>query len=121
MSNYISTGITVTFGALTAEIVDVDYSGETADVEDVTHQLSTSAHKEKKAGLIDAGQVTLLLHYGGTVPAAGTTDTLLVAFPDGKTLSCTAVLQKCRGAGATLGKKITSPATFELSGVPTWS
>jgi hypothetical protein len=74
MTAYISTGITVSFSTLSAELLDLTGSGEVADQVDVTHQASTNQWREFLSGLKDGGEYTWTLHYGGTVPALGTQD-----------------------------------------------
>lgn len=122
MTAYVSTGITVSFGALSAELLDVTASGETADQVDVTHQASISQWREFLNGLKDGGDCTLTLHLGGTVPALATQDTLTVTFPTGAgTWAATANLQKRRGVSGNLGDKLIEEVGFKITGVPTWT
>lgn len=123
MTAYISTGITVSFGTLSAELLDLTTTGESADTVDVTHQTSTSQWREFLAGFKDGGEVTWTLHCGGTVPAVGgDADTLGVTLPSGAgTLSVSAILSKRKALNAPLGDKIVEEITFKCTGVPTWS
>jgi hypothetical protein len=123
MPNFIATGIQVTFTGLTAELVDVDHSGETTDTQEVTHQQSASNHKEFKASLTDPGEVTLALNFDQAArPANGASGTLQITWPTGAgTFSCSAILTKGRQISAKLGQKITEAITFKLTGVPTWT
>lgn len=123
MTAYISTGITVSFGTLSAELLDVTASGETADMVDVTHQTSTDQWREFLSGLRDGGDCTLTLHLGGTVPTVGgDSDTLVVTFPTGAgTWTATALLQKRKGVSGNLGDKLIEEVGFKLTGVPVWA
>ena len=119
---YVSTGITVSFSTLSAKLLDVAGSGETADQVDVTHQASTEQWKEFLSGLKDGGDFTLMLHIGGTVPAVGTNDTLVITFPTGAgTFTASANLQKGKEISANLGDKISEGIGFKITGKPVWT
>jgi hypothetical protein len=120
--SYISTGITVSFGSLTAKLLDVNTSGETADQVEVTHQTSADEYKEFLSGLKDGGDITLVLHIGGTIPAVGTQDSLVITFPTGAgTFTATANLQKVKEISASLGERIIENVGFKITGKPVWS
>ena len=121
MTNYIATGITVSFGALTGEILDVDRGNDTVEAQDSTHQLSLEEWREHNAvgALKQAGPFTLLAHWGGTIPAVGTQDTITVTLPSGGTDSNVAILQDAGGFSGKLGQKITTEMTFLSTGAPT--
>ena len=121
MSNYIATRIEVSFGTLTGEIVDVDRANDNVEAQDATHQLSADEWREHNAvgALKQAGPFTLLAHWGGTVPAVGTTDTMTVTLPSGATDSNEAILQDAGGFSGKLGQKITTEMTFLSTGPPT--
>jgi len=122
MTAYISTGITVSFSTLSAELLDVTHSGEEADQVDVTHQTSTSEWREFLSGLKNGGSVTLTLHLGGTVPDVATNDTLVVTFPTGAgTFTASANLQKNKGVAGNLGDKLIEEVSFKITGVPAWT
>jgi len=121
MANYIATGITVSFGTLSGEILDVDRANDEVEAQDVTHQTSSNEWREHSAtnALKQAGAFTLLAHWGGTIPAVGTTDTITVTMPDGGSESATAILQSAGGFSGKLGQKITTEMTFLNTGAPT--
>ena len=123
MSNYIATGITVSFGSLSAEIVDVDKANDTVETQDVTHQTSSNYWREKSGtnALKAGGDVTLLAHWGGTVPTLGTSDTLTISMPGSKSASATAILRDSGGWSGKLGQKITEEMVFEITGEPTYT
>lgn len=122
MTAYISTGITVSFGTLSGELLDVSASGETADQVDVTHQASTEQWREFLSGLKDGGDCTLTLHLGGTIPATGTQDSLIITFPTGAgTWTATANKQKGKEISASLGDKIIETVGFKITGKPVWT
>jgi hypothetical protein len=121
MTAYISTGITVSFGTLSAELLDVATSGESADQVDVTHQASTNEWREFLNGLKDGGDCTLTLHLGGTVPAISQ-DSLVVTFPTGAgTWTATANLQKRKAVSGNLGDKLIEEVGFKITGEPVWT
>lgn len=121
MSNYIATGITVSFSTLDGEIVDVNRANDEGEPQDVTHQLSTSEWREHNAegALKQAGDFTLLANWGGTIPDVNTEDTMTVTMPDGGTESGTCILVSAGGFSGTLGQKVTTEMTFRCTGAPT--
>lgn len=121
MANYIATGISVSFSTLSGEIVDVDRANDTAETQDVTHQLSTSQWREHTGTSVlkQAGSFTIMAHWGGTIPAVGTADTITVTHPTKGSDSCSAILQDAGGFSGKLGQKITTELTFLCTGVPT--
>lgn len=122
MTAYISTGVTVSFSTLSAELLDLTTSGETAEQVDVTHQASTNEWREFLSGLKDGGEVTWTLHCGGTIPALGTQSALTVTLPSGAgTLTATANLSKVKGLNAPLGDKIVEEVTFKVTTEPSWA
>jgi len=122
MAAYVSTGITVSFSTLSAELLDLTSSGETAEAVDSTHQASTDQYREFIEGLKDGGEHTWTLHCGGTIPAVGTSDSLVITLPTGAgTCTVTALLTKVKGLNAPLGDKIVEEITFKTSGKPVWS
>lgn len=127
MASYVATGITVTFDAISAEIVDIQDGDEAVEIVDTTHQGSTSSYRTKLESLIDPGEATMTVHHGGTIPAAGTHATLTIDLtatgaPAGQQqLSVDAILSTVGGVQAQLGQKMIRELTFTKSGVPTWS
>ena len=122
MAAYVSTGITVSFSTLSAELLDLTSSGESCDAVDVTYQESTDEWREFAAGLKDGGEYTWTLHCGGTIPDVATDDSLTITLPSGAgTLSAQAILTKKKGLNAPLGDKIVEEITFKIDGKPTWS
>ena len=120
MSNYIATGITVDFGTLTGEILDVDRDPDAVEAQDVTHQTSTEYWREHSAenALKQAGPIKILAHWSGTIPDVGTTDTITITLPGGKSDANTAILQNAGGYSGKLGQKMTAELTFLCSGKP---
>jgi hypothetical protein len=124
MVAYIATGITVTLAGLSGDLLDVNHGGESCDMEDVTHQLSTEAWREFLSGLKDGGEVTLTIHYaagsGPDMPAVGDAATsLAIAFPTAPAFSAD-VFVSGKGFAATLGTKIVQDVTVKITGKPTW-
>jgi len=120
MTSYIATGITVSFSTLSAEILDVDRANDSVEAQDNTHQLTTSQWRTHTAenALKQAGPFTILAHWGGTVPDIGTTATMTITLPGGKSDSNTVILQDAGGYSGKLGQKITTEMTFLSSGPP---
>ncbi|MBN2024082.1 MAG: hypothetical protein JW809_14965 [Pirellulales bacterium] len=118
---YVSTGIQVTFPGLSAELLDVNKTDEEAEQLDGTHQLSPDMYRKWISGLVDGGEITFLLHWGGSVPERGTNGSLVVQWPGGQTMTVNANLSKGGGIAANLGEKMTSPVTFKLNGKPAWT
>jgi len=120
---YISTGITVSFGAMSGELLDVNHAGQTADAVDVTHQQSVNQWREFLAGLKDAGEITLTMHrFTGTAPTTGQQTTLSMTWPSGAGgFSCDAIASNTHGLNGPLGDKISGDLTFKLSGEPAWT
>lgn len=123
---YVSTGITVVLGSLNAELLDVNHGGETADMEDTTHQGSTSGWREFLVGLKDGGEVTLTLHFDpdATVPDTGDADqTLTITWPSPATKKYSATVHVSGGKNpaAALGTKMVQDVTVKITGVPNWA
>lgn len=93
---------------------------------------STDNCKEKIAGLIDEGQITLNFYYDGSNEGvyndldtdfqARTKDTLLITFSDTSNISCTAIMSSLDwpSAGAA-GEPHVVSATFDISGKATYT
>lgn len=123
MSNYIATGIEVSFGTLAGEIVDANKANDEVETQDVTHQLSANQWREHSGtnALKQGGDVSLTAHWGGTVPSLGSEDTLTLSLPGSKSVSATAILKSAGGHNGTLGQKITTEMTFQVTGEPTYT
>lgn len=119
----IATGITVDFGTLSGEIVDVNKAADSVEAQDTSHQLSTDQWRTHSAvaAMKQGGEITLLANWGGTVPAVGTNDTLTLTLPSGHGVSATAILQNAHDLSGTLGQKITENMTFLISGEPSYT
>lgn len=124
-ASYVSTGITVTFAGLTAELMDVDHGGETVSVVELPNQAGGYVTK-KSSNLKNPGAVTLSLGYdpdNTAMPELGASGTLAIQWPTGTTkkFSCSAILQKRGQVAAKLGQRIVKTVVFELTGTPNWA
>ena len=124
-SQYVSTGITVTFDTLDAELIDVDHSGESVGIVKCPNQ--AGGYMVKLAdNQLDAGSLPLVVGFdpdNAVVPALGTKATLTVAWPAGtsKWLQVEAILKKRNAINAKLGTRMVNSLEFELTGTPNWA
>lgn len=123
MSAYKSTGIQVSFSGFSGEILDVNPGGFECETLDTTHQQSTNNWRTFMAGLKDAGEITITVHFkSGSVPAVGTDGALAInwgAAAGGGSISCNAILKKSMQVSGGHGQKLIETVTFKLSGEPT--
>lgn len=123
--SYVSTGITVAFGTLDAELIDIDHGGETVPVVELPNQTGGYLAK-RSSNLKNPGAVTLVIGYdpdATVVPALGTEDDLIITWPADAAagFKCSAILQKRGQIAAKLGQRIVETVVFELSGDPDWA
>ena len=122
---YVSTGITVTYGTLAAELIDVDLGGETEDVVKLPNQAGGYMNK-LASGIQDAGTITLTIGWdpdNSILPALGYSGSLVLTGPTGtvKKLTVTAILKKRHNISAKVGTRIIDNLEMELSGTPAWA
>lgn len=119
-------GVAFSFSGLDGEITNISIGGaEVADI-DFTHSASPEFWQEFKPGLINAGELTIDVHFdqNQTMPVTRTVGTLLITFPtpsgytNGGTYSCSAYV---KNYPITIpdADKMTAQFVFKLTGKPT--
>lgn len=113
-----------------AEVVNIGGPSLSADVIDVTSHDSPGAHREKIAGLLDAGEVSLELNFIPTAATQGNVSGLLrdyrnrnvrnfqLVFPGGTTWAFAALVTNYE-PGANVEDKLSLSVTLTVTGQPT--
>lgn len=110
-------------------IINVD-TGMSRDVIDKSTMDSTSKAREKIAGMLDAGDLSLTINYDGSAAGvanalhtaflSGTPETWTITYPDTSTHAFSGFISAL-GAAAPFDDKITQTVTIALTGVPTFT
>lgn len=118
-------GATVTYGGFTAQITGVSGPSLARDAIDITHMGSPNKWREFMPGLIDAGELTLEVHFDPTEAPAiaaaydpATPTPLTITWPDSANTQFVAEGAFMTGydVGDPVDDKMTASVTFKLSG-----
>lgn len=113
-------GTTLGFGGLfTSKILSIDAPDWEVTMMDTTHLATTGGFKTRtKAALAEPGEVVVVAQYdtATAIPALGTTDTLLVTFPDTKTYTGEATVTTVSPPSPEVDGLLTISITFSFTG-----
>lgn len=127
MAAYVSTGVVVTFGSMTGELLDISASGSERPSVDVTHQVRFGTEetaivtRDFLQGIIDGGTIELTINFDpdSTDASQDGAETLIIALPvttglTNRFASAPAICTRKGGFDGPLGEKFTGTVELQL-------
>lgn len=127
MAAYVSTGVVVTFGSMTGELLDINASGSERPGVQVTHQTRFGTEEaaivthDYLQGIIEPGTIELTINFDpdSTDADQDGVDTLIIALPTTTGLTnrfatAPAICTQKGGFDGPLGEKFTGTVEFQL-------
>ena len=123
---------TVLAGSVSGTVGNITQVGnnKTRDVIDISTMDSTSKVREKIAGMLDPGEISLTINYDGSASGVanalhaalltGTAETWTITYPDTSTDACSGFISGL-GTADPYEDKITQDVTITLTGVPVFT